>query len=262
VAQPVTLEYREVDASLPSTWDIPPSVDVEFASSRVRVDGTGAAAPFIVVLEALDSDNRVLAQARIDQEFAVGDTGALTYAPFLRRRAAAPAAGGVVSMARASVSAAAIAAAGTNLDWTTLTSTFDVGGHFALTGGLDFAIQDAGLYGLHFTFFGLTTANNKNTEVFLDTSVVSGSSGLWSSTRTAIGTPGMAATWAAFIDDPASIGVQAAADYSATAYLALAPSDTFPVVLRCFVQVAEDQVGVAKTLSAFLTGVRFGAGDV
>ena len=82
MAFPVELIFRDNPGSLPATQDLAASVDIEFASSRVRVNGAAAAATFIPVLEVLAQDGTIIAQARPDQEFAVGDTGVVTYAPF------------------------------------------------------------------------------------------------------------------------------------------------------------------------------------
>ena len=62
---------------------------MEFASVRARINGAAASGAFILVLELLSQDGRIMAQSRIDQEFAVGDTVAATWAPFLKRTAAA-----------------------------------------------------------------------------------------------------------------------------------------------------------------------------
>ena len=90
---PVALVHREQSVTLPDSYTFEPDADFEFSSVRAKVSGAGAAASFIVVLEVLSQDGKIITQSRIDQEFAVGDTGALTWAPFLRRQAAAAADG-------------------------------------------------------------------------------------------------------------------------------------------------------------------------
>lgn len=89
MAAPVQLVFSEQSAALPADYTFPPGLDVELASVRARINGAAASGAFIVALEALSQDGKIMAQARIDQELAVGDTGALTWAPFLRRVVAA-----------------------------------------------------------------------------------------------------------------------------------------------------------------------------
>jgi hypothetical protein len=67
-----------------AVYTLPPSLDLELSSVRARVDGAAASGAFIVVCEVLTNDGRLLAQSPISQEYAVGDTGANTWAPFLR----------------------------------------------------------------------------------------------------------------------------------------------------------------------------------
>ena len=86
MATPPQLIYNETTIALPDSYTLPAGVDLEFASVVARINGAGASGPFIVVLDALSQDNKVQAQARIDQQFVVGDTGVVAFAPFLRRR--------------------------------------------------------------------------------------------------------------------------------------------------------------------------------
>lgn len=90
MAQPVQLIYGDSPGALAASYDLPASLDMLFASSRARINGAGAASSFVIALELLSSDNRIITQARIDKVFAVGDTGALTWAPFLRGRPQQP----------------------------------------------------------------------------------------------------------------------------------------------------------------------------
>ena len=86
MAVPVQAIYSDNAGELPAVYDTPPSLDMEFASSRVKFNGAGASEAFIVVLEALTNNGRIITQARIGQVFAPGDTGALTFAPYLNRQ--------------------------------------------------------------------------------------------------------------------------------------------------------------------------------
>lgn len=90
MATPTQKIYADAAAAMPASYVVPPNLDMDFASVRAKVNGAGASGSFIVVLELLTQDGRIMAQSRIDQEFAVGDTGALTWAPFLRRNIQSP----------------------------------------------------------------------------------------------------------------------------------------------------------------------------
>lgn len=79
---PVQLIFKDNPGALPATQDLAPGLDMEFAASRLRVNGSGAAAAFVPVLEVLAADGTIIAQARPDTIFAPGDTGVVTYAPF------------------------------------------------------------------------------------------------------------------------------------------------------------------------------------
>lgn len=79
---PVELIFKESPGDLPAVEILAAALDMEFASSRVRINGTAAADTFVPVLEVLDQAGNIIAHARPDQEFAVGDTGVVTYAPF------------------------------------------------------------------------------------------------------------------------------------------------------------------------------------
>jgi len=86
VAQRTQLIFSESPGSLPATYELPANLDLELSSVVARYNGATAAAAFIPVLEVLSQDERLVARIRIDQEYAIGDTGVNTWAPFLRRR--------------------------------------------------------------------------------------------------------------------------------------------------------------------------------
>jgi hypothetical protein len=89
VGERVQLIFSENPGSLPADYQLPPGLDLVVSSVVARFNGALAAATFIPVLEVLSQDDRLMARVRPDQEFAVGDTGVVTFAPFLRRQAAA-----------------------------------------------------------------------------------------------------------------------------------------------------------------------------
>lgn len=142
---PVELIFRDNPGNLPASQDLPASVDMEFASSRVRINGAGAASSFIPVLEVLDSAGVIIAQARPDQVFAAGDTGVVTFAPFLRRRivtSAISVTGAAVSRDESTPqSAPSSATYDTTISWTTevfdTANIFDAGAPTRLTAQAD-----------------------------------------------------------------------------------------------------------------------------
>lgn len=167
-----------------------------------------------------------------------------------------PAAG--ISMAIASVNNQSIGSSGALINFSTLDSTFDAGGHVSLTGGSDIQINDAGMYAFHFMFSDYSESADVNTTLFLSVDVLSGSNGLWSS-----GTAGddMSGLWATTIEADGSVEINAYGDPSAHAFVAWGVGDTFPVVVQFFVQFAEDTVGVTKTSDFRVSVVRLGMAD-
>ena len=93
MAERVQLIFAENPGDLPAAYQLPPGLDLVLSSVVARFNGAAAAATFIPVLEVLSQDDKLMARVRPDQEFAVGDTGVVTFAPFLRRQAAAAAGG-------------------------------------------------------------------------------------------------------------------------------------------------------------------------
>ena len=78
----VQLIFRENPGTLPADYPLGPGEEIELSSVVARVDGAGAAATFIPVLEVLSQAGNLIARVRSDQVFAVGDTGVVTFAPF------------------------------------------------------------------------------------------------------------------------------------------------------------------------------------
>lgn len=86
----MTVRVQQIYADNPGSMSeavyvVPPGLDLDLNSVRARVSAAGASASCIIVCELLTSDNRILAQSPVDQTLTVGDTGALTWAPFLAR---------------------------------------------------------------------------------------------------------------------------------------------------------------------------------
>jgi hypothetical protein len=82
VAQRVQLVYDETTLAVPASYELPAGIDLEYASSVVRVNGAGASAAFIVVLDVLSQDGKLIGSSKTAQRFQVGDTGVVSFAPF------------------------------------------------------------------------------------------------------------------------------------------------------------------------------------
>jgi hypothetical protein len=89
VAQPTQLVYTENPGGLPAAYVLPPGLDLVVQSIVARIDGTSASGTFVPTLSIYSQSGNLMARVRPDQEFAAGDTGVVTWAPFLRRRKAA-----------------------------------------------------------------------------------------------------------------------------------------------------------------------------
>lgn len=76
------LIYNDQPNAMADTYVVPPGADIVLDSVVASVTGAGASATFIPTLEILSQDNKVMARVRTDQEFAIGDTGVVTWAPF------------------------------------------------------------------------------------------------------------------------------------------------------------------------------------
>ena len=79
------LVYTDNPGAIPASYIVPPSLDLVVQSIVARFNGAAAAASFMPTLEVLSQDGRLIARVRPDQTFLVGDTGVVTWSPFLRR---------------------------------------------------------------------------------------------------------------------------------------------------------------------------------
>lgn len=69
-------------AATPRGYELPSSLDLEITSISVQWDGSGAAAAFKPCVALYDADGNLLSRTFPPDNFAVGDTGEVTYAPF------------------------------------------------------------------------------------------------------------------------------------------------------------------------------------
>ncbi len=87
------LIFADNPGDLPANYTLPPNSDFAVNSVVARIDGSAAAGSFVACLSIFSQDGHLMARVPTDQVFAPGDTGVVTYAPFLRKTAAAAAAG-------------------------------------------------------------------------------------------------------------------------------------------------------------------------
>ena len=74
--------YTDVPGALPAQYVIPGTLELVTQAIVARFNGAAAAGSFLPTLSIYTQDNRLVARVRPDQEFAVGDTGVVTFAPF------------------------------------------------------------------------------------------------------------------------------------------------------------------------------------
>lgn len=95
MAQPTQLVYSDSPGAVPASYTVPPSLDLVLQSVVVRWNGTGAAGAFLPVLAVYSQDGKLVGRFHPGTQLEAGDTGVVTYAPFLRPPAAAAATAGV-----------------------------------------------------------------------------------------------------------------------------------------------------------------------
>lgn len=86
MAEPTQLVYTDNPGDAPATFRLPPTLDLVVSSIVARWNGAGAAGPFLPCLSVYSQDDRLVGRFHPETQLAVGDTGVVTYAPFLRPR--------------------------------------------------------------------------------------------------------------------------------------------------------------------------------
>lgn len=82
--QDTQLIFADSPGSLPAEYDFVSGLTVQAITARVN--GAGAAAAFLPTLSLYSQDGKLLARVPSDTVYQVGDTGEVTWAPFLGRR--------------------------------------------------------------------------------------------------------------------------------------------------------------------------------
>ena len=78
------LVYTDNPGAIPATYEVPDTLSLDISSVFARIDGSGAAGPFLPCLSVYSQDGHLLARVPADQTLAIGDTATVTWAPFLR----------------------------------------------------------------------------------------------------------------------------------------------------------------------------------
>lgn len=77
------LIYSDLPGGLPATYVLPPGFDVRLDSVAATFDGSGAAAAFLACLAVYSQDNKLVGRWFPSQVFGAGDSGEVTFSPFL-----------------------------------------------------------------------------------------------------------------------------------------------------------------------------------
>lgn len=87
MADPKQLIFQENEVPLPDTYLLPAGLDLAINSVVAFIDGGSAAGDFRPTLAIFAQSGQLMARIPCDQTFAAGDSGVVTWAPFLRKRA-------------------------------------------------------------------------------------------------------------------------------------------------------------------------------
>lgn len=99
MASPKQLIYQEQNVELPADYTLPPGLELMLQSIVAHVDGAGAADSFRPALAIYAQSGQLMARVPVDQIYAPGDSGVVTWAPFLRSAQAVEVEGGLLDFA-------------------------------------------------------------------------------------------------------------------------------------------------------------------
>ncbi len=92
MAEAGELIYTDNPGAIPATYVIPGTTTIRLSSVVARFNAAAAAGAFWPCLSVYSQDGRLVGRFRPETQLAIGDTGVVTFAPFLRAQAAAAAA--------------------------------------------------------------------------------------------------------------------------------------------------------------------------
>jgi hypothetical protein len=79
-----SLIFTDNPGDLPAQYVVPPSMDLQLQSVVARFNGSGAGAAFWPCLSVFTSDDHLVGRFRPSTQMEAGDSGVVTYAPFLK----------------------------------------------------------------------------------------------------------------------------------------------------------------------------------
>lgn len=251
--QRVQTIYDETTLPVPASYVLPAGLDMEFASSVVRINGAGASGTFVVVLDVLSQDGKLMASARTDQEFAAGDTGVVSFAPFLRRLAASGAGGALQSLKGSS--STNIGTSTTQIDYSATSDTRSDGSYFDFTGPGNLRILAPGVYLLVWQSISWTKNAAAVCVASLSAVVVAGSTGGWTVGQFA--TDGISSQIGLLLPNlgPAAADADLQPSPDGIAGLAVDSTMSYPIEIQTEYQYTEDGVGVVNNTPIFFLGV-------
>lgn len=94
------LTFDDGGGACPHRVPLAPAQNIRPYSITARWDGSGAGGAFLPCLAIYSQDGKLLSRTRPEQEFAAGDSGVVTYAPFLNTRAELAPVGAIVPYVR------------------------------------------------------------------------------------------------------------------------------------------------------------------
>jgi hypothetical protein len=77
------LIYNDLPGALPASYTVPPGGSVQLESIAATFDGAGAAGPFLACVAAYSQDGKLVGRWFPSTQFAAGDSGEVSYGPFL-----------------------------------------------------------------------------------------------------------------------------------------------------------------------------------
>jgi hypothetical protein len=244
-----------------AVYTLPPGLDLELHSVRVRADTAGAAITTQLVCEILTSDDRIMAQSPIEQDLAVGDTIAGSWAPFLRHAATStppPPSSSSIMYAYSSLTNYAVGAGSTHVDWSSLSGDYDPA-FFDLNGSGDLTILDEGVYIVTWTSGGYTLTVNRTTWATWDVNQTAGTNLRISSDVSGAPDESFAAPILR-ADDPATVYNYVNQQSPDGWFTACSKTgDSTPQTVRWDVTITEDNVDISGTPDFRLTVLRLGS---
>lgn len=82
MAEPKQQIFAEASVSLPTQYRLPPGLDLALHSIVAFIDGAAAGGAFRPAVAVRAQNGTLMARVPTDQEFAAGDSGVVTFAPF------------------------------------------------------------------------------------------------------------------------------------------------------------------------------------